>query len=396
MNIASLIRFGTGSFAGLLIGVGMVAGASEYDRTIEKDFQLSGMGKLIVQADRGSIEVNTGTRDNVHVRVLRHVKGGSQAQADELFANHEVTFKQDGNTVSVVGRNKKDRTGLGRIRPPNLEVRYEINLPRKFDADLKTAGGDIRLGELDGSAVTRTSSGSIDLGTISGRVESSNSGGDVHLGEIEGDVVAQTSSGSIKIATVKGKAEIKNSGGKIGVGAAGSSVVAETSSGSIEIANAKGKVEAKNSGGDVRIGQADAETLVRTSSGSIVIKLATGKVDARNSGGKIEVNEARDVVVAHTSSGPILVGLGTQPKADSHLEASGGDIKLTLPRSASVDLDAETSGGKVVTTMPISMTVTGVQKPGVLRGKINGGGPVLNLRASSGDIRLNESGASTE
>ena len=107
------------------------------------------------------------------------------------------------------------------------------------------------------------------------------------------------------------------------------------------------------------------------------------------------MNEARDLVLAHTSSGPILVGLGTQPKADSHLEVSGGDIKLTLPRSAAVDLDAETSGGKVISAMPVVMTVAGAQKPGVLRGKLNGGGPVLSLRASSGDIRLNESGAST-
>src|SRR5207249_5497206 len=133
MNIASLIRFGTGLFAGLLLGIGTLVDAAEYDQTIEKDFPVAKGGKLIVQADRGSIEVNSRSADNVHVRVLRHVKGGSQAQADELFANHEVTFKQGGNTVSVVGRNKKDRSRLGRIRQPNLEVRYEISLPRKFD-----------------------------------------------------------------------------------------------------------------------------------------------------------------------------------------------------------------------------------------------------------------------
>src|SRR6266567_2515027 len=272
MNIASLIRFGTGSFAGLLIGVGMVAGASEYDRTIEKDFQLSGMGKLIVQADRGSIEVNTGTRDNVHVRVLRHVKGGSQAQADELFANHEVTFKQDGNTVSVVGRDKKDRTRLGRIRQPNLEVRYEISLPRKFDVDLKTSGGDIRLGELDGSAITRTSSGSIDLGTISGRVESSNSGGDIRIAHAGGDLVARTSSGSIKVQSASGKVEASNSGGEIRVDEAAKDVVANTSSGSITIKKVNGGVESKNSGGDINIETASGDVAAQTSSGSISVK----------------------------------------------------------------------------------------------------------------------------
>jgi len=154
-------------------------------------------------------------------------------------------------------------------------------------------------------------------------------------------------------------------------------------------------VEAKNSGGDVHIGSVDGETVASTSSGSIVIKLAKGKVDARNSGGKIEVNEARDVVLARTSSGPIIVGLSAQPKTDSHLEVSGGDIQVTLPRSVAVDVDARSSGGKVVSAFPVTSIVSGEPKPGALRGKINGGGSMLTLRASSGDIRLNEAVATT-
>src|SRR5437660_11158174 len=162
MNRKTPLHFGPGGLAGLLLGVGTVVGAAEYDQKIEKEFQVNTAGKLIVQADQGSIEVNTDTSDKVQVRVLRHVRGGSQAQADELFANHEVTFKQAANTVSITGKNKKDRLRFGSIRQPSLQVRYEISLPRRFDVDLKTSGGDILLGELDGSAITRTSTGSTD------------------------------------------------------------------------------------------------------------------------------------------------------------------------------------------------------------------------------------------
>ena len=207
MNTKTKVPAWAGFFAGLLIGIGTAIGAAEYDRTIEKDFQVSTGGKLIVQADRGSIEVNSGTSDNVHVRVLRRVKGGSQARADELFTNHEVTLKQDGNTVSIIGRNKKDRFRFGSIRQPSLQVHYEIAIPKQFDVDLKTSGGDIRVGELVGSAITRTSSGSIDLGTISGRVESSNSGGDILVARAGGDLVARTSSGSIKVQKI-GRAHV--------------------------------------------------------------------------------------------------------------------------------------------------------------------------------------------
>jgi hypothetical protein len=41
--------------------------------------------------------------------------------------------------------------------------------------------------------------------------------------------------------------------------------------------------------------------------------------------------------------------------------------------------------------MPITLTVQGEHDPGALKGKINGGGPNIILRASAGDIHLKES-----
>ena len=130
MNLKTPLGFGACLFAGLLFGIGTVVEAAEYDRNLEKAFQTISGGKLIVRADQGSIEINSKSGDNVRVRVLRRVKGGSQAQADELFANHEVTFSQEGNTVSIVGRNKKDRFRPGSFRRPNMQVRYEISSHR--------------------------------------------------------------------------------------------------------------------------------------------------------------------------------------------------------------------------------------------------------------------------
>ena len=348
MNIKTLLRFlhfRAGFFAGLLVVTGTVVGAAEYDRTTEKDFQVAQGGKLIVQADRGSIEVNSGAGDKVQVRVLRRIKGGTQAQADELFANHEVTFSQDGNTVSIVGKNMKDRSRLGRIRQPSLQVRYEISLPRKFDVDLKTSGGDIRLSELDGSAITRTSSGSIELGTISGRVESSNSGGDIQVARAGADVVARTSSGSIKVQTVAGKIEVSDSGGDIRVEKAGKDVVASTSSGSITLKTVQGGVEAKNSGGDISIETADGDVSAQTSSGSIRVGRAAGKrVSAKNSGGDVLLGEIEGDVVAQTSSGAIKIAIA---KGNAEVKNSGGQISIGEAGSGVV---AETSSGSIEIT----------------------------------------------
>src|SRR5207249_643867 len=132
---------------------------------LEKSFTAAPGGKLMVDADRGAIEVTTDAADKVQVRVFRQVNGGSKADADALFANHEVAFDQQGDTITVTAKNKKQQLFSFGNRP-GLEVRYEVSLPKKFDVALKTSGGPIQVGDLDGQANARTSSGSIKLGKI--------------------------------------------------------------------------------------------------------------------------------------------------------------------------------------------------------------------------------------
>jgi DUF4097 and DUF4098 domain-containing protein YvlB len=134
-----------------------------------------------------------------------------------------------------------------------------------------------------------------------------------------------------------------------------------------------GRVEMLNSGGDISLAEGQGEVVAHTSSGSI------------------KVLQARDAVAADTSSGEIAVSFSAVPKADCRLEVSGGGIQVGLPPATAVDLDARSSGGRVISDLPVTTTVQGRQISGTLQGKINGGGPALVLRSSSGDIRLKKS-----
>jgi DUF4097 and DUF4098 domain-containing protein YvlB len=401
--------------------------ASDFERNIDKTFQVNPGGRFTIDADRGSIKIASDATNQVQVRVIRKVQGGTASQADEVFARHEVTMTQNGNAVTVVGKMASERLFTRIFRGSDLEVHYEVSIPQKCEVDLKTSGGNIEMTDLDGSAVTRTSSGSIKLGKIAGQIEAADSGGDISIGESGGNVVARTSSGSIRIGTVNGKSvTAKNSGGSIEIGNVEGDVIAETSSGSIRINRVKGglkakdsggdivigdiggtaamqtssgsiklksvngKSDAKNSGGSITIGQAGGESVIRTSSGSIQIGIAKGKLQADNSGGKIEVAEARDVVLARTSSGHIAVSFSTTPKAPCRLEVSGGGINVALPKSAAVNLDAKASGGKVVSELAVTARGSSDKQAGVLQGTLNGGGPAIILRTSSGDINLKQ------
>jgi hypothetical protein len=486
---------GISLWVGLVFAAATTCGASDFERNLEKSFAVKPGGKLVVQVSRGSIQVNPDGGDKTQVHVFRQVKDGSASQAEEIFREHEVTIEQIGDTISVVEKKQKNRVNIWKPGRPNLQVRYQISIPKQFNVELATSGGDIKLPELEGYANARTSSGSIALGKITGNIEASDSGGDIqiasgganvlartssgsikiqaatgkieaansggniriddagadvlaktssgsisvlaakgaveaknsggdiridvasgevsaqtssgtiHLGtvkgqsvraknsggnidltEAEGNVSAQTSSGSIKIKSAKGSVEARNSGGDIVIGTAEGDVTAQTSSGTIHITAAKRKVEARDSGGNIAVDAVNGESLLNTSSGSILVGVAKGKVEAKNSGGKIEVAEAHDVVLAETSSGPINVSFAKPPQADVRLHVSGGGIKIALPGSAALNLDAKSSGGRVVNDLGV--TRSGESHAGELQGKLNGGGPAVVLRASSGDIQL--------
>src|SRR5262245_24273935 len=96
-----------GLFAASLLAATVMA--EDFEKNIEKTFQVTSGGQFTLQADRGSVDVKTDQSDQVQVHVFRKVNGGSKANADELFANHEVTLTQDGNKVLVIAKNKTNK-----------------------------------------------------------------------------------------------------------------------------------------------------------------------------------------------------------------------------------------------------------------------------------------------
>jgi hypothetical protein len=204
----------SGLFAASLLAATAVA-SQDFEQNIEKTFRVTPGGQFVLQADRGSVDVKTDQSEQVQVHVFRKVSGGSKANADELFGNHEVTLTQDGNKVLVVAKNKTNKHFSWGFNRPGLEVHYVINIPKRFDVQLKTAGGNIQLADLGGEALAHTSSGSIRVGHVSGKVETADAGGDIFVVEAGQSLTARTSSGSIEVEKAGGKIEAADAGGNI-------------------------------------------------------------------------------------------------------------------------------------------------------------------------------------
>ncbi len=303
-----------------------------YRDTIEKSFKVKPGGHLILDTDRGSIEVYTHEGNTVKVTVKRKVDVSDREEAKEILERFNIDFDHNGRDVRI--RAEFDEGGLSfwrRIRK-RLKLRYIIVVPQKYNVDLQTAGGSISVEDLQGEVRSKTSGGSLTFGNI------------------DGPVWGRTSGGSVTLDGCKGIADVKTSGGSIYIGEVDGNVQAFTSGGSIKIVRARGEVMAKTSGGSIKVDE------------------VTGAVDAATSGGNIKVY------------------ISAQPQRDCKLRTSGGSIYAYIADGIKLDLEASTSGGHVETEFPV--TVQGKISKSSLRAKINGGGPLLILKTSGGSIYL--------
>jgi len=183
-------------------------------------------------------------------------------------------------------------------------------------------------------------------------------------------------------------ARLRTSGGDIAVGDLAGKVYARTSGGNVTLGKIKGEVDAGTSGGDVKLAEGATTVKLSTSGGNVTVDRAIGPSDLSTSGGDIRIGSVENTVHASTSGGNVVAGIAGALKGDCGLHTSGGEIKVKVDKSAAFFLDASTSGGDV-DAAGLTITIAhGGSGRSHLSGEVNGGGPVLKLRTSGGDIRV--------
>ncbi len=284
-------------------------------RTVEKNFTLKSGGLLKVQTSGGDITVLTGASDTeVKVTAKQRIDTDSEAKADELLKDLTLTIEQQGGNITALA--KYEKMGGWHWGNTRVSVSFTVVLPRNFNVDLNTSGGDINLASINGQARLRTSGGDLKLDRVEGEVDGSTSGGNISLTEGTATVKLSTSGGDIKVAR------------------------------------------------------------------------AGGEADLSTSGGNIIIDSVRGRVTASTSGGDIKAGIEGVLKGDCTLSTSGGTVVVSVDKGVAFDLKAHTSGGTVdVDALTLSIEKGGLRKSS-LAGKVNGGGSLLSLGSSGGDIRI--------
>lgn len=205
-------------------------------------------GELTIDADFGSVRIETAATDKVEILVEKQRKEGTEDEARRAFEEVEVTTEQQGNDVHI----RVDHSRwLGRN---GMSVEMTVQVPYTYNLDIETAGGSIIIADLDGEIMAKTAGGSVRIGATQGDVNARTLGGSIRIGPTEGGVAAKTLGGSIEIGDTKGDVSAHTMGGSIRVGRTEGDLTAYTMGGNITVESASGKVSAKTLGGKVRVG----------------------------------------------------------------------------------------------------------------------------------------------
>ena len=292
---------------------------SKDHREVKKEFEVKPGGKVTIHLKTGSdIEIKGWDKD------LLTVNASIKDDEDNPV---EMEFNQNGNDVEITSEYSH------RNRHNSSDAKLVLQVPKKFNVEFNTMGGDVSIAFVEGNIEGKTMGGELELLNLKGVLDVVTMGGEITLKDSEVDGKVKTMGGEVLVENVKGDVNASSMGGKVrqinveGRGKSiGNEVNISTMGGELEIDKAPNGAKLKTMGGDIKVNNVGKFLDAETMGGDIEAKEIDGWIKATTMGGDVDVK---------------MVGDPNDGKRDVTIKSMGGDITLVVPAGLSMDIDIE-------------------------------------------------------
>jgi len=353
---------------------------------------LAASKNLHLRVDVGSVRVVGGSQQGISYVIHSKAYTSSEEKARSEFQNYKISAFVKGDTAWIVGEWQGSR-------PRKFSGDFVINVPKQMDlVKVETEGGSVTGTGISGRMEAESGGGSIKLEDIGGTINAETGGGSIDVGSAGGDVSVHTGGGSIKVVSAKGKINAESGGGSVVVVSGLQGAILETGGGNIQVDRCNGHLKATTGGGSIDAGDIGGPAEFETGGGSIRLASAKGAVRAETGGGSIELNAVPSARASTGAGGIIAKFIAGAERNDSELETSAGDIIVYLSPNVNVTVRAAiemANGHNIRSDFPEIRVVSEGETYGprtiTAEGVVNGGGPVLKVRTTTGDIMFRRS-----
>ena len=351
---------------------------------------LAAVKNLKVRVDVGSVRVTGGAQQSIDYTIHNLSRSGSEQAARRDFENYKISATVHGDTAKIVGEWQGGKSH-------RFSGELVIHVPREMDdVKVETEGGSVSTSGITGRLEAESGGGNIHLDDIGGVISAETGGGGIEVGNVASDVSLHTGGGSIKVNSAKGKIIAQSGGGSVLVVEGAQGAELETGGGKIEVERCNGNVRARTGGGNIELGDIGGEAELSSGGGSLHLTSAKGPVRAETGGGTIELGGIPSAR-AETGGGSIEAKFvsSTGARTDSFLETSAGDITVYIAPNVNLSVRASievANGHRIHSDFPeIRISAEGGDwgpKTVTAEGNLNGGGPKLKVRTTTGDISV--------
>ena len=278
-------------------------------------------------------------------RFERTLKVTGVPQVEVSTGSGDIAVHQgDGSSIRVIGHIHAGHNWFGNSNVMDRVKRIEANPP------VEQTGNLVHIGRIDDPELRRNISIDFEVWVPHETTLKANSGsGDVTVDNLKSMLTVSTGSGNVKVAQVDGD------------------VRANTGSGDVILDGISGNVNGETGSGNVTVSM----------NGNGTARLGTGS-------GDISAKNVRGGLRAHTGSGNVTAD--GDVTSDWQVETGSGDVRVSFPQNAKFELNAQTGSGDLNIGREVLMS--GNLNKHHVRGKVNGGGPLVQLQTSSGNIDL--------
>jgi DUF4097 and DUF4098 domain-containing protein YvlB len=288
---------------------------------IQREFKTTAGKKLEMDLKTGgAIHVTGWDRDLVSVKVQG---------IEQSHPTPKIDFEERSSGIVITSRfpgSSHDNT--------HSDLDFEVQVPRKYDLNLETMGGDLAIQGVEGSMTGRTMGGALELNGLKGNLDLVTMGGKITLKESDVNGQVKTMGGKVLVDHVSGNVKATTQGGDITQRYVSSSAHDKPT----------GEVKISSMGGDINVDDAPAGADVNTMGGDVHVRSAKDYVKAKTMGGNIEIESVDGRVTATTMGGDIEVTMVGDPSRGDRsvsLQSMGGEVTLTVPSALSMDVDIQ-------------------------------------------------------
>lgn len=342
---------------------------------------------LKVTTDIGSIKINGSNDSDIKYTIRKHSYSSSEESARRAFQQFGVTANRRGDMASLEGSWEG-----GSVRRFNAE--FIVTVPRGVQlVKLNSDGGAINVASIAAKLEAETGGGEVHLDDIAAAMAETG-GGAINVGNASGNLKLVTGGGSIHVVSAAALVSAESGGGSVWVGKAGTAKV-ETGGGSVKVDRCGGDANVETGGGSIDLGDVNGPVTLETGGGGIHLASAKGPVRVSTGGGGLELWKMAQGVRAETGGGGITAELVGTPQMASSLETSAGDITVYIAPDVKVNIQAEieTAFDHSINSDFSELKITkegGEWGPKTITatGSLYGGGPVLKLTTTMGNINI--------